>query len=483
MNALRFSFRLACARFHRSKGVISLDVFSVTSYAVSTWILTTIVSGTLMFVYRVNNPPEQLAKLVAEPTAPTQAVHDALTSFTSIYVILAAFACALVVAPIFSLAAGAARVGAQSKQQRFSALRLVGMTSREVTSIALVESLIQACIGIFIGLVIYGISIPVWSTMSFQTMRIRPHEMALNWQSYLAVGATIIIISILATLTGLSRVKISPLGVSRRATPPAVRVTRLIVFIAAVIAFPLLARFVLGLPHETFAAVMFVGVVLAVLIGVFLLFYYYVGAWMVQQVGRMSAQTRSVPRLLAARRIVDDPKTTWRTQAALGIIVVIIVLTLLSGVFDAAAPESSSQSIRTLNALWRHDILQGEAITIAIALILLAFSTLSSQASSLFDNETQTRCLAIMGIERSTMTKTRLYQLVIPLVFTIVLGLISASVVSLPFLSIGLRPALTAQVWVMIGVAAVGIALCISAVFLLIPLEKTLYSEHSRKND
>jgi hypothetical protein len=94
---------------------------------------------------------------------------------------------------------------------------------------------------------------------------------------------------------------VSPLGVAKRETPPAMRFVRVVALLAVLAVFPMLSR-----GSST--------AIIAVALGLAFLCINLAGPWVVGLIGRITARSARTPaRLLAGRRLVDDPRSAWRT--------------------------------------------------------------------------------------------------------------------------------------------------------------------------
>jgi hypothetical protein len=117
------------------------------------------------------------------------------------------------------------------------------------------------------------------------------------------------LLAALSSLVSLRRVWITPLGVSRRTTPPAPGWWRVLpifvgipLFIAPVVSNP-------GNPNGTPAFIGLFLIMAGLVLG---------GSWLTMQIARMLARmARGPSALLAARRLSDNPKGAFRTSAGL----------------------------------------------------------------------------------------------------------------------------------------------------------------------
>lgn len=221
----------------------------------------------------------------------------------SIYEALSAIASVLVVVPLLVLGAAGGRLLTQQRDRRLAALRLVGATPRQVLAVTLVETLLVAVVGAASGIVVAVAALPAAARLRLGG---GPWFLADLWWSPLVLAGTLLVVPLLvgvAALAGMRRLVISPLGVARRETPPRLRALRVLVFAAT------LAVYVRVAADSDAAAAATAGVVAAVIGAIAL-----VGPWVVMVLGRVLARlARSPATLLAARRLVDDPRGAWRT--------------------------------------------------------------------------------------------------------------------------------------------------------------------------
>src|SRR5699024_3081195 len=90
------------------------------------------------------------------------------TGDDTVYPVLAATASALLLVPLSTLGAAAARLAMARRDQRLAALRLAGATSRQVSALTLLEACTQAAVGAVIGVAAYFALIPLVQLIVFQ---------------------------------------------------------------------------------------------------------------------------------------------------------------------------------------------------------------------------------------------------------------------------------------------------------------------------
>lgn len=462
--ALRLAPRLAVERLRGTRGGIALDAFAVLAFTISSLVAYTVAGGTWMFVQwnRMGNPQMQ-ANLGLTG-------YDA-SSFTSSYVVFASIACALLVVPILSLGGAAARLGASGRSRRLASLRLIGMTGGQVVLISVVETLVQALIGIALGTVLWQATLPIWGAVTFQSVQLSPSLMRGPFWLWLAVSGVILVLAMLSTVLGLQRVRISPLGVAARQTPPALKWWRVAVFAVVAAGAVVFANTMQVHPGDL--AVLFV---LAGFVGAVILVINLVGPWVLQLLARIGSHTSSAPRLLAMRRISDDPKAAWRNISSL------VFLGFLAA-FMAILPQGDAFVGTTPDVITlMKDIRMGVLITLMFGFLLGAVSTLLAQAAAVVDRAGEARALDHMGVPRSLFGAMRRRQVLMPLLATLIGSMAVGLLMGFPVAVQGFDPSVE-SFYLLGGTVVVGVALALGAAQAVGPLQARVLQENYRRND
>jgi hypothetical protein len=220
---------------------------------------------------------------------------------TAGYQALALVAGVLMVVPLLVFGGAAARLTVARRDRRLAALRLVGATPGQVVAMTVAEAMIVAFAGAVLGLVLYAVAIPALARIEMAGGGWFVGDL---WPGLPVAFGVLLAMPLLAGLSavvGLRRVVVGPLGVARRETPPRLRFVRVLALLAALAAVP-----VIGLGVG-------IGVVVLILSLAFLAVNL-VGPWVVAVIGQITARTARTPeRLLAGRRLMDDPRSAWRT--------------------------------------------------------------------------------------------------------------------------------------------------------------------------
>jgi hypothetical protein len=310
------------------------------------------------------------------------------------------------VVSVLTLGGLAARLAASRRDQRLATLRLSGATSGQVVVMTLAEAAGQALLGGVLGVVLYASVLPGLARLDFQGRPFSVGELWVGVPVALAVLGAVALLAVGSGLMGLRRVVIGPLGVTARVSPPRLRWWRAGGVVAATAGWLVVA----GLRHDLEVAVL-----LVVLVGV-VATVNLVGPYLVMLLGVVAASaSRGLPTLLAARRLVDDPRSTWRAVSAIGLGIIVAGLsTMVAGRDDAGGPEGYAYVGR--------DMATGAFLTLAIIAVVSATSTGVVQAARVLDQRDQYRALALAGAGQPALHAARTREVALPLMVTVVLA-------------------------------------------------------------
>lgn len=338
--------------------------------------------------------------------------------YAQLYLGLAYVAVALLVVPILTLGAVAARLTVATRNARLASLRLTGATTAQVSGMTLLESAAQAGLGALVGALGYAAALVPLSALSFQGRRLAVAEMWVGVPLVAAVCLGVVVLAVASGLLGLTRVAVTPLGVANRATPPALSVLRLAALAVMVVVWFLAFQ---G------AGQVGMGVLIALLAAV-VATVNLVGPYVVMIIGRIGAHLARTPAsLLAARRIVDDPAATWRSVSALALGITVAALSSIGSAFSVAG-ENVSAADRMLGV----DVGTGALVALGIIAVVAATSTGVVQATRVLDQAPQYRALALAGAPTSLLHRARALEIGYPLLATIALGLAMPMLILLP---------------------------------------------------
>lgn len=134
----------------------------------------------------------------------------------AIYKILAGIATALLIVPAVTLGQAAANLAARSETDRLSGLSLLGASSRTITALAISSPVIVAALGSVVGIGGYFALLAPVSLIPFQGRGLGYANMLLPWWAVLTAVGVLVMVSAVASVMGLRKLAVSPLGVRTR---------------------------------------------------------------------------------------------------------------------------------------------------------------------------------------------------------------------------------------------------------------------------
>ncbi len=214
--------------------------------------------------------------------------------------------------PVLICIGSATRLSAARREQRFAAMRLVGATPRQVAVLSAVESAAAATVGTVAGFGVFWLLRPAVATIPFTGARFYTSDLSLGLLQAALVAVGVPVAATVAARLALRRVQISPLGVTRRATPPRPQAWRVLPLLAGVAELSWFA--VVGRPDTS------QGQMAAYLPGILLIMAGLViaGPWLTMAGARLMARRTGRPAvLIAGRRLSDNPQAGFRAISGL----------------------------------------------------------------------------------------------------------------------------------------------------------------------
>lgn len=414
-------------RHGRSSSTGHTSVLAIIAFAAATAIFLTVLGGVHGFMWRASADhtigcmfnetvcaPGTLAAWqhrVANPTDPA--------SYAAGYVMLAGFACMLLVVPFVALAGSAARLAASRRDARLAALRLVGATTSQVVRLTAFDAAGQALAGSLIGTLGYCALMPLIMLLRFQNQRFTFEQLWVGAPALVATVVGVAVLALVSSLITLRRVAITPLGVTNRVASSLPSAWRAAIFVlvmfAAVIVFKnpaMLAGFGMG---ETMIYAVVIGFVLLC----FALFNL-LGSWVVTARAKSKARhPKDAATMIAMRRILDNPKRAWRNVSGIALAVFNAGITSICGFLGSASAADSSNDPATL---FLRDIGTGGLLTLIFAAVLAAVSSGVMQAGSVYDQVNEYRMLVLEGTDAKTLNRARFLEVLTPLNIVVIVA-------------------------------------------------------------
>lgn len=237
--------------------------------------------------------------------------------------------------PVLILVGTATRLAATRREQRFAAMRLVGATPRQVSLISTVESVTAAIAGTAVGFALYAALHGQLASVPFTGVPFFPDDLSLGVTDVVLVALGVPAGAAIAARIALRRVRISPLGVTRRVTPRAPRAYRLIPLLAGV---GELAYFIGRRPDTSDGqTAAFLSGILLIMVGLMI-----AGPWLTMTGARVLARRSSrTSTLIAARRLADNPRAAFR--AVSGLMLALFVTSVATGVITTIVAHLGGQ--------------------------------------------------------------------------------------------------------------------------------------------
>jgi hypothetical protein len=230
--------------------------------------------------------------------------------------------------PMLALIGTATRMAAARREERYAAMRLVGAERGQINAVASIDAVVGAAFGAVVGIGVYAALRPALGAIPLLGYRFYDSSITPTGWGYTAALVAVPAAAAVTCLASLRRIQISPLGVTRRVTPPAPRVWRVVPLLIGLTAFvvPLLATPSGQQSTPGPAAVALVLVMAGLMIA---------GPWLTMTSARLLAWAGGGgSRLLAARRLADNPRSAFR--AVSGLVLTVMVGTVLAALVPAA---------------------------------------------------------------------------------------------------------------------------------------------------
>ena len=296
-------------------------------------------TGPDSLVVYVGYSPAQLATRPSTMQVRTLDVGAQTSVWTNYFRYAFAIGAVAFVLPILTLIGMATRLAATRREERYASLRLVGATNRQIAVISSVDAVVSALAGTLLGMLLFLALRPLLADMALFGTKYFSYAVTPTAVQYLALLVGVPLASAIASLLSLRRVRISPLGVTRRQTPPSPRFYR---------ALPLLlgiALFVYGVVSTTTQNIG-VGVYPGLLLTLFGLVI--AGPWLTSVTARLLARRTGAPaQLLAARRLADTPRAAFR--AVSGLVLAVFLGSMLGGLMPTINSTTATPSASALS--------------------------------------------------------------------------------------------------------------------------------------
>jgi len=349
------TIRLAALFARKADGERLLTALPISSFAVVTALLLVVLGG---------------ARALTGLDSPNVGTYQAFT----------AVALALLVVPMLTLGAAAAKLATRRRDARLSSLRLLGATSRQVGALAVAESASSAFLGALIGTLGYVLLTPLVGLIQFGGTRLGAQIwLPIWWLPLVWLGVAMLAAG--SALVGLRAVSLTPLGVRTRQRPRVARGRRVLVAVALVVVGVALIGTLQAIGSLGGATALLIALFVA--LGCGLLALDAIGPWYVGLRAKIAARRAAdVEQLLAARMVLDDPLAAWRQVSGLAVTTFVGVIAGAGlGVMSlAASSEVGTEAYQLVT-----DLRTGVLLTLVIAFVMVAATVSINQAAEMLD--------------------------------------------------------------------------------------------------
>ena len=362
-----------------------------------------------------------------------------------LYLMLAWVSGFLLLTPLFTLGASAARLSARRRDDRLATLRLLGASTRQLTLYTMLDSVIYAAVGFVLGFIVYLILVLPFGMLRFQNIPLGPENMLLPLPIVLVCGFVSLIIAATSSLFGLSKVAISPLGVRTRSDKPSLGKRALILgcvllvmgFVGAIASQVIMNLAADSMDSNGFVLVLVITIMFGLPILLTMLAVDLIGGFVVGLYARIRVRTARTPAtLLAYRSILESPRAAWRqvSGVAMTTFIAAFVGPILGMVNSAPGVEEGSAESYLIG-----DILQGLVLVLFLSYLLVALSALLNQSAAIYERSSLYSSLRMMGTEAAVLKRSRRIVVFGPLLLVSCMS----AVVALPLFVLLLGSALT----------------------------------------
>ncbi|MGP9539895.1 FtsX-like permease family protein [Brachybacterium sp. AOP43-C2-M15] len=429
----------------RRRGALA-DVLPVIAFAAATAITATVLGGAAAFVGRL--PAQADGPLTGE------------ASVMPFLVMCAIVASVLLIPSAVGLGGSAARLSLARREKDLATTRLVGGTSGQVGTVAVLDVAAQALLGALCGVVLHLAVTPPLTALDFGIAPFTVADLLMPWWVYPLLVVAMVVLAAGSAAVSLTGVVLSPLGVARDSRVVRMSVLRVVLWALLILGFFGFMQ-VGGTLLGGVADGMVMVAVMVVFIGAIVAGMNVVGPFIVWATALLVARTAPTPSLLVgARRLAADPRAGWR--AVSGITFALVIAGFLT-VLSLLTREMSAE-----DAMMSAAMSTGGVLTLGIAAVLAAVSTGVTQTARVIDQAPVLRAQHIAGAEVGQLHRARIAEISLPVLLSSVLATLTALLVVMAVLGGAPSDPLVALQYLLSVVAAY--ALVIAAVLVGSPL-------------
>src|SRR5699024_11002056 len=199
------------------------DILPVIAFTAATAITATVVGGAAAFVGRL--PTDGALPRTGEE------------SIMGLLVMCAIVASVLLVPSAVGLGGSAARLSLARREKDLATMRLVGGTSGQVGSVAVLDVAAQALLGAVLGIGVHLAVTPALTRLDFGITPFTTADLLMPWWAYPILVIALMLIAVGSAAVSLTGVVLSPLGVARDSRVVRMSVIRVVLWGALIVGF------------------------------------------------------------------------------------------------------------------------------------------------------------------------------------------------------------------------------------------------------
>lgn len=309
----------------------------------------------------------------------------------------------LCVVPLLVLVAVASRVAARRRDERLAGLRLAGAGGPTVRLLAALDTAVGAVAGSVVGVLLFLLVRAVTVATADGELRALAERATPGILPALGVLFLLVLGTVAAAMLALRALRITPLGVARRAPRRRPRPWGLLLLLAGLAAFAL----TLGQgPGDGATEDVLLGLSLATsMVGLVTC-----GPWLTSLTGRLTSRLARGPALLlAGRRLEDEPRAQARAMSA----VVLVVLAATIAVVVLQEFEAGGADDAFYDAFYV-DGFRLAAIGMVFSLFVGACGLLVTTVEGLLERRRTLVAMSAAGVSRAVLRRATLAQVALP---------------------------------------------------------------------
>ena len=382
----------------RRRGALA-DVLPIIAFAAETAIIATVLGGAAAF----------FGRSAAAPV--TMTGESSIMPFLSFCAFIAS---ALLVPSAVGLGGSAARLSLARREQDLATMRLVGGTSGQVGSVAVLDVVAQSLLGAVIGIGAHVAVTPALTRLDFGIAPFSVADLLMPVWAYPVLVLALVVLAAGSAGVSLMGVVLSPLGVARDSRVVRLSVMRLVVWAVLIIGFVLFMNVGAAIMGQSgggaMAIVIVVLFVAAIVAGINV-----VGPFIVWVSALALAKAAPFPSLMVgARRLAGDPRAGWRAVSGITFALVVAGFLTVSATLGEASNPEETMMFTAMNT--------GGLLTLGIAAVLAAVSTGVTQTARVIDQAPRLRAQHIAGAEVAQLHRARLAEIAVPVLLSSIIA-------------------------------------------------------------